>query len=123
MSENQEVYELLCGLKVLLQSEKSSLIDHNVEKLDDIVEKKHALAQRLEDTKGKTFQEEEKIRDLVREIRILQETNLMLTKQAMGFQNVVFRALGEGKNSKYKTYDAIGKISGKSDASIIDHSV
>lgn len=123
MRENQEVYELLYGLKELLQCERVSLIDHDVETLASLIEKKQAFAQELENRKGKTFQDDEKILDLVKEIRILQETNMMLTKQAMGFQNVVFRALGESKNSKYKTYDAIGKISVKNGASIIDHSV
>jgi hypothetical protein len=67
--------------------------------------------------------EAEAVKSLVAEIDALQETNYLLTQQALSFQDHILKALSKSNTSRYNTYSSKGTISGQKEISIVDQSV
>lgn len=105
----------------LLKSEKQILIENDGDALIDIVEKKNLYINDLEKFKGIDL-EDEKIMNLIGEIDSLQELNLLLTRQALSFQDNLLESFSKAsKNSN--TYSNIGNYDKSNSINIIEKEV
>lgn len=84
MSKTDDVRKHLEQLKAVLLKEKTILIKNDGEKLSDIIDEKETIIQALS-TVDDTDVEMDALNVLLREIKALQETNVMLTEQSMRY--------------------------------------
>ena len=123
MSSSKKLAGILKELLKVLNDEKSVLIKSDAAALAVIVEKKNGLIGKIEEFKGMDFSQDEEIRGLAGQINLLQETNMLLTKQALGYQEQILKALATNNTSRYNTYSSKGQIYGQKEVSIVDQSV
>lgn len=121
MSSSARLKDVLKALLFLLEEEKRILIRNEAEKLADLVLKKEELAGMLETLKEAIPTAEEL--SLLQSVKILQETNFLLTRQALSFQEKLLSAVSRSNTSKYNTYSAQGSLQMTKEISIIDQSV
>lgn len=119
MSE-QSVIELLEQLKDILLVEKQALIDNDGKKISEIVEMKLELSNQLENTKANDLEEE--IKERVIEIKELQETNALLTEQALSYTETFLSSL-QNAAQKSTTYSNEGKMETEKRIDILDQSL
>jgi flagellar biosynthesis/type III secretory pathway chaperone len=123
MNSSKKLEEILKQLIKVLENEKQILVKNDAVSLALIVERKNELINKMQEFKGMGFSEDEKIIKLVSTIDSLQETNLLLTKQAMSFQDQLLKALAINNTSKYNTYSSKGCLYNQSEVGIVDQSV
>ncbi|OLS01538.1 hypothetical protein [Tissierella creatinophila] len=105
----------------LLNEEKKILVENKGDALTAIIEKKALYINDLEKFRGIDL-EDEKIMGLIEEIDSLQELNLLLTRQALSFQDNLLESLSKiAKNSN--TYSNIGSYDKKTNINIIEKEV
>lgn len=105
----------------LLKEEEKVLIKNDGDALFEIIEKKDKYIKDLEKYKGIDL-EDESIMDLIGEIDSLQELNLLLTRQALSFQENFLDSLSKAaKNSN--TYSNIGNYEKNDSVNIIEKDV
>ncbi|MGO1468780.1 MAG: hypothetical protein ACTHW2_02025 [Tissierella sp.] len=105
----------------LLEEEKKVLIENDGDALFDIIKQKDNYIKDLEKFKGSDL-EDEKIKKLIEEIDSLQEINLLLTKQALSFQENFLESLSKAsKNSN--TYSNVGNYEKNSSVNIVEKEV
>lgn len=105
----------------LLKEEKEILVANDGDALLEIVNKKNEYINDLEKFKGIGL-EDEKTMDLIGEIDSLQELNLLLTRQAMSFQENLLESFAKAsKNSN--TYSNIGNYEKNESINIIEKEV
>src|SRR5699024_6105174 len=92
MSQEKSLIELLTDFVELIKSEKDALIQNNAEKVVEIVSKKQVFLETLEALTPDSF-DDARLKEPLAEIKQLQETNLMLTKTALQFQETVLKAI------------------------------
>lgn len=86
----------------LLKKEKNYLIKGQSEKLEELVAKKKAFVPLFNSYTGEVT---DKIRTLVQQIQFQQEENLLLTQQAISYQEVLMQAVKETmQESTKQTY-------------------
>ncbi len=120
MSKRELIRHLETIIK-LLKEEKDILIKNEGETLVEIIKKKTKYIDGLEKFKGIDL-EDKKIMDLIEEIDSLQELNLLLTRQALSFQENVLEALS--KTAKIaNTYSNIGDYEKAGKVNIIEKEV
>lgn len=123
MSKAQKERELLNEFIKLLQIEKEVLIKNDAAKLAEIVEQKQNYLVSFESLTIETIQKEE-LTAIFAEIENLQRTNLLLTKQALDFQQTVMDAFSKGMQKGKTTYSKKGIYDNAGDqASVINQSV
>lgn len=93
MSKREFVKHLESMIK-LLKEEKKVLVGNQGDALVKIIDKKNSYIDDLEKFKGIDLQDE-KIMDLIGEIDSLQELNLLLTRQALSFQENFLESLSK----------------------------
>lgn len=117
---------LLMGLKDLLKilkEEKEVLLKNDAVSLEKIVEKKNELVLLIREEQEKGVVPDEAVRSFAHEIEKLQEVNHLLTKQALSFQEEIFKALSKNTSVKHNTYSKQGSMNHTKEVSIIDQSV
>ena len=107
----------------LLQEEKQCLIHSDGNKIPEIVELKNKLVEKLSEFKGLDIENNKKAMTLIEEINSLQETNLLLTKQALAFQNTLLESIAKNVQSMSNTYSAKGNYESNSPISLVNQSV
>lgn len=114
--------QFLQAFITLLKTEKEALIRNQGENIKMIVTKKQAF---VEQFPAYDFSKENKVEvtALVQTIRHMQETNLLLTQQALDYQNTVMEALSKGIKKSGKTYSKSGQQTGLTQASILNQSL
>lgn len=123
MNEVKKLMGVLKELTKALTLEKEVLIKNDAMTLISIVERKNLLISQMEAFSGMDFSGNEEIRKMILTIENLQETNLILTRQALSYQNEILKALAKNNTSKHNTYSANGQLSIQKEVSIIDQSV
>lgn len=111
----------LKGIIELLKEEKEVLVKNEGDALIDVLNRKSIQIEALENFKDVDL-EDEKIMSLIEEINSLQELNLLLTRQALSFQESFLDSLSKAAKSK-NTYGDTGNYDKKTDMNIIDRDV
>jgi len=123
MSSNSKLAGVLKDMIKVLNDEKRVLIKSDAAALDGLVEKKNALIIKIEEFRGEDFSGDDEIRKMVSQIDVLQGTNMLLTKQALSYQEQILKALTKNNTSKYNTYSSKGLIKSQKEISFVDKSV
>lgn len=111
----------LKDLLKLLKEEKEALIHNDGEKIAELVETKNNYIEKLGEFKGLDMEKNEEIIALSKEIDSLQEINLLMTKQALSYQNAILESIAKNVQTK-NTYSSKGNYDSK-DVNIIDQSI
>lgn len=88
--EEKEFYRQLSQFKRLLLKEKQALIKNEGQKVADLLHQKEKYLPSLQTYTGPLG---EQTKSLLREIKELQETNLLLTKQALSFGENLMKSI------------------------------
>lgn len=122
MERSNNPIDFLKQFIALLEREKEALIHNEGATIQSIVAEKHVF---IEWFPTFNFQQEadNEVEALVDTIRHLQETNLLLTKQALDYQEAVMEALSKGVKKAGKTYSKSGQQTGLTQASILNQSL
>jgi hypothetical protein len=123
MNESKRLGGILKELTKVLALEKEVLIKNDAMTLISIIERKNLLISQMEAYKGMDFSGNEGIREMISTIENLQETNQILTRQALTYQNEILKALAKTNTSKHNTYAANGQLNAQKEVSIVDQSV
>lgn len=123
MNESKKLTGILKELTKVLTLEKEVLIKNDAMTLISLVERKNLLLGQMDAFSGMDFSGHEEIRKMIKAIENLQETNLILTRQALSYQNEILKALAKNNTSKHNTYSANGQLSVQKEVSIVDQSV
>jgi len=107
----------------LLKEEKQCLIHSDGNKVAEIVEFKNKLVEKLPEFKGLDIKNNKKAMTLIEEINSLQEINLLLTKQALAFQNTLLESIAKNVQSMSNTYSAKGNYESNSPISLVNQSI
>lgn len=105
----------------LLKEEKEALIQNDGEKITELVDIKNNYIEKLGTFKGLDMENNEEIIALSKEIDSLQEINLLMTKQALSYQNAILESIAKNVKAT-NTYSPKGNYDSK-DINIIDQSI
>lgn len=121
--KKESLKEILDQLLIILRTEKEALIHNQVEKIEALVAEKEVLAKTIEsiELKEKNREDEELIA-LIQSIKKEQETNLLLTKQAMSYTDT-FISVFQKEANKNLTYSKAGKDKNTGKSSILNQSL
>jgi NADH:ubiquinone oxidoreductase subunit E len=99
---------MLRELLSLMNEEKEALISNNGLSIANIVEHKIEIINSLEALENESQETDEEIQSLVEKIKEIQETNLLLTKQALKFQENLIESIAANISSVAETYSQKG---------------
>lgn len=120
------VVELCSHLKKiikLLNEEKEALVKNDGAKIVEIVEMKNKHIEKLSQFSGLDIVGNEKSISLIREINSLQEVNLLLTKQALSYQEVLMESISKNVQNNSNTYSAKGSYDSTNEVNLINKKV
>ncbi|MCC5889875.1 MAG: flagellar export chaperone FlgN [Alkalibacterium sp.] len=121
MSKTEQVINYLNQLKEVLLKEKTILIENDGAKLPEIIQEKEDIMVTLS-----AFSEEnvemEKLSVLSREIKSLQETNLMLTEQSMRYTETMLEHIKKAAKQN-NTYSKKGTFDQTKKSTLLDQSL
>ena len=122
MKKHIQALETLTNFKNILIEEKEALIKNDSAKVISVIAEKETFMEILPtlDTKGLN---KEDLSRIVEEIKQLQETNLVLTKQALQYQEKMMEAITDSAKKSGSTYSKNGQYSAEKQSSIIDQSL
>ena len=120
MSKPQGLLPLLRELVSVLKVEKEVLIKNESGKLMDLVEKKKDLLALINEYSVLDLMVTEELKSLISQMQGLQETNLLLTKQGLSFQENIMKALAKNNTSKYSTYSSKGSYQAQKEVKLVD---
>ncbi|HLS52521.1 MAG TPA: hypothetical protein VK031_00980 [Tissierellaceae bacterium] len=120
---NKKLVNKLNLLVSLLKEEREALIKSDGDKVAEIVKKKENIIEDLSTFKGLDIREDKIIMELIKEIDSLQEMNLLLTKQALSFQNALLESISKGVKASLNTYSAKGNYESNNKTGLVDQSV
>lgn len=132
MTATKDLYNHLNSLLKLLQEEKEALIHNDVFKIAELVEKKNEYIEILSrftsdgflnPSSGGVPSPPTPLRKLVDEINSIQETNLLLTKQSLSYQNFLLESLSKNIQNMSNTYSAKGNYQNINNIGLIDQEV
>lgn len=123
MNDTKRLQGALKELVKLLQEEKAVLLRNDAAALEKIVAGKNELIPVIREEQEKGIVPDEAVRAYAQEIEKLQEVNQLLTKQALSFQEEIFKALSKNTAVKHNTYSKEGSLNRTKEVSIIDQSV
>ncbi len=135
MASNKEIYNHLNSLLKLLQEEKEALIHNDVLKVAELVEKKSELIEKISKLEVipapveesahviPTVVEESPLLKIINEINSIQETNLLLTKQSISYQNVLLESISKNIQNMSNTYSAKGNYQKANNTYLYDQEV
>lgn len=122
MKTSEQVLAYLEDLKAVLLKEKTILIKNDGEKLPGIVQEKEDILVLLSAFSEDDFVEDEALRTLSRDIKSLQETNLMLTEQSMRYTETILTHIKKTAN-KNNTYSKKGTFAQPKKSALLDQSL
>ncbi|MDN6291013.1 MAG: flagellar protein FlgN [Tetragenococcus koreensis] len=121
MSQTNQVIKEMEYLKMVLLDEKEVLIQNRGSELVEIIQKKEDSLLKLA-----AFDQEDvemdKLDVLSREIKQLQETNLVLTEQAMQYTETMMTYIKKAANQN-KTYSKKGTYDDAKQSALLDQSL
>ena len=123
MNKNKEFKKHLNSIIDILKEEKDALIQGDGNKIIEIVESKNQYIDTISEFKGLKLEEDRSIMGLIEEIDSLQELNLLLTNQALSFQNALLESISIGLSTASNTYSQKGNYEGTKNIGLVDHSV
>lgn len=110
MKNLNKLVSILKNLLSLLEKEKLALISNDGEKVAEIVKAKIDITEEIENLAIKNSLEDKRVISLIGQINELQETNLLLTKQALKYQEVLIESIAKNLSSKAGTYEGKGSL-------------
>lgn len=114
----------LKSLLLVLKDEKESLINNNVEKIIQLVDIKNEYIDKISKFKELDIENNVEIKELIKRVNLLQETNMLLTKQALSFQSSLLQVISKNIQNNSNTYTSKGKkYQNQKDLSFINESV
>lgn len=119
----EKLKEHLQSIIKLLKLEKEILIKDDRDKIEDIVKRKNQYIDGLEEFKDQDIEKDDSVIELIKEINQLQQTNLLLTEQALSYQNLILDSISQGIKASSTTYSAQGDYKSENKASLIDESI
>lgn len=108
MQNVQYVKKQLNQLLEVLMKEKEALIRNDGNKVIELLEKKMGIMDSLKNTDIKSIETNDQIKTLAIEIKEIQETNLMLTRQALKFQENLIEAVASNLSNIANVYSEKG---------------
>ncbi|MPW24766.1 hypothetical protein GC105_03045 [Alkalibaculum sp. M08DMB] len=123
MIYSHEIVSLLISLRKLLQEEKQALLHNHGEKVAKLVEEKKDYIEKLAKYKGIGIESNKKAMALIEDINAVQETNLLLTEQAMSFQSLLLESIAQNLQNMSNTYSQNGKYNSENNINLLDQSV
>lgn len=123
MNDTRKLVAALKELVKVLSEEKNVLIKSDANTLEKIVLKKNELIAKISTEKSLGVIADEEVRNLGTEIQKLQETNLLLTRQSLAYQEEILKALAKNHTSKFNTYSKQGSINSQKEVTLVDQSV
>lgn len=122
MKKQTQPLETLKKFKNLLIEEKEALIKNDSVKVISVLAEKESFMEILPTLDPKGLNKED-LSGIVEEIKQLQETNLLLTKQALQYQEKMMEAITDSAKTSGSTYSKNGQYSAEKQSSIIDQSL
>jgi len=129
MTQFKDLCNHLNSLLKLLEEEEEALIHNDASKISELVEKKNEYVEVLspyslsQNDVMLTEGEKSQLVKLVEEINSVQETNLLLTKQALSYQNSLLEAIAKNIQNTSNTYSAKGDYQKSNNIGLIDQEV
>ncbi len=124
MQKAPELKKTLKELLKILKMEKEALIKNENVEIAKIVERKLELTEMLEKAISGDQKTDDEIRRLGSEIKELQETNTLLTKQALSFQENLIASIAANISNIAQTYSQKGGYTDKNQQSgLIDQEI
>lgn len=107
----------------ILEEEKLALIANDGLKVAELIEKKLDITEEISQLGIKNALDDSRVIDLIEQIDELQETNLLLTKQALKYQEVMMESIAKNLSSKSGTYEQKGSYNKEQSINFVDQSV
>ncbi|SDI12708.1 flagellar protein FlgN [Proteiniclasticum ruminis] len=123
MNDTKRLQGTLKELLKILKEEKEVLLKNDAASLEKIVTRKNEMVAIIREEQEKGVLADEAVRSYALEIEKLQEVNHLLTRQALSFQEEIFKALSKNTAVKHNTYSKEGSMNRTKEVSIIDQSV
>lgn len=123
MNDTKRLQGALKDLLKILKEEKEVLVKNDALSLEKIVARKNEIVTIIREEQEKGVLPDEAVRSYAMEIEKLQEVNQLLTRQALSFQEEIFKALSKNTAVKHNTYSKEGSMNRTKEVSIIDQSV
>jgi hypothetical protein len=123
MSDTKRLQGALKDLLKILKEEKEVRVKNDALSLEKIVARKNEIVTIIREEQEKGVLPDEAVRSYAMEIEKLQEVNQLLTRQALSFQEEIFKALSKNTAVKHNTYSKEGSMNRTKEVSIIDQSV
>lgn len=123
MNDTKRLQGTLKELLKILKEEKEVLLKNDAASLEKIVTRKNEMVAIIREEQEKGVLADEAVRSYALEIEKLQEVNYLLTRQALSFQEEIFKALSKNTAVKHNTYSKEGSMNRTKEVSIIDQSV
>lgn len=120
------IQELISNLKFILKllyEEKEALLHNDGNKVAEILENKKIYIENLTQLKGLDIEHNQKAMSLIHEINSLQEINLLLTKQALSYQEMLIESIAKNIQNRTTTYSQKGSFNITDNINFIDQSV
>ncbi|PRY77489.1 flagellar export chaperone FlgN [Alkalibacterium olivapovliticus] len=121
MSKTDQVIGLLNQLKDVLEKEKTVLIENDGAKLPKIIQDKEDIMISLS-VFNEGDVEMDKLSVLSREVKALQETNLMLTEQSLRFTETMLEHIKKAAKQN-NTYSKKGTFDDTKKSTLLDQSL
>lgn len=122
MISEKTLVELLKDFKALLKDEKKALIENKVDRIQEIIKEKEAYAESFDQMEIQESERETAIQ-LIQDIRELQETNLMLTEQALNYAGTFIDAFQKEAKKSSVTYSKKGQYQQTAGTNLLDQSL
>lgn len=123
MISERELLKNLKSIYKLLEKEKQALIKNQGDEIRKIVEMKTKYIENISRYEGESIKENSKAMKIIEKINSLQELNLLLTKQALSFQDELLSAISQNVQNVSNTYSPDGNLESPKNINLIDQSV
>ena len=107
--DKEELKTCLMDMCFLLDEEKKVLINNEPDKVQGIIYKKEALISKINKFDKKINKSDKDLVEIIDKMRELQETNQLLTQQALSFQNNIIEELSTDSNKFSGPYLSSGE--------------
>lgn len=123
MKTLNKLISILKNLVSVLEIEKLALINNDGEKILEIIETKVRITDEIQEIGPVNPMEDSRVIDLIEQINELQETNLLLTKQALKYQEVMMESIAKNLTSASRTYEQKGSYNKEQSIGLVEHTV
>lgn len=120
METTKQLLPILKQLNKILKKEHKALVSNDNIQVEKLVKEKEEIVERLSSISSKPTVAESK---LLQEIKQLQDDNLLLTKQAIAFNNNFLQIVGETVQKTNATYSKKGGLAIQDDIGFINQSI